>query len=139
MTAPAYLTAADLEAFFGADEISQLADTGAGVALVVETANSEVDSYVAQATGGAAIEPPLALKQAAADLARFRLYKDAAPEVVVKRYEAALKYLARIADGKVSLPRPLDNPATPQNEAEAFGAWADAPERLLARDKLGGW
>lgn len=46
---------------------------------------------------------PLAVKQAATDIARYYLYDDHAPEALVKRYDDAMKYLMNLASGKVSL------------------------------------
>lgn len=131
-----YVSEADLLALFGT-EITKLASSGVGLVPTLDALNAEVRSYLA-AAGAATATSPLAVKQAAADIARFRLYKDSVPEIVVERWKAATKYLQAIAAGAVLLPAE-DDPSTPEDESAVENAYFEAPKRLLSADELAGW
>ena len=138
----AYITRARLEALFSAAEIAAIAaDTGADVAAVIAAANAEADAYV-----GAAVElPPAAaaialLEAPVADIVRYRLYRDAAPENARARFEDAVAFLRAIAAGKVALPvtAAADDPATAEDESLAGQPEFSAAPRLTRWHEMGG-
>ena len=88
-----YASAADLEDAFGEAEIAQFADPGKIDAALVR-ADGLIDGYLAgrYLTPLAAPIPPV-IVAAAADLARYFLYDDAAPDRVRAAYEDVLAWL----------------------------------------------
>lgn len=106
----AYAAQADLVARFGEVEIGQVADTdGSGeidaalVARALADADAEIDAALAvRYQLPLATVPPL-LTRIACDLARFALYTDQVPQAVELRAKNAVKMLADIAAGRVSL------------------------------------
>ncbi|ATG73678.1 hypothetical protein AN401_07245 [Zobellella denitrificans] len=105
-----YITLADLQERFSAEEILSLADDGTGqidqdvINRAAEDASGEIDGYVA--AGGYTVPMltvPRIIRAYACDIARYRMYDDAATEQVRKRYEDAIKFLRLLAEGKVKL------------------------------------
>ena len=95
---------------FGELEISSLEDqdgTGSPVPAVslaaLLDATQEADSYVAVRYPLPLPTVPTPLVVAVCDIARYRLYKDRPTEQVTYRYEAALKWLEKLAAGKVTI------------------------------------
>jgi len=116
-----YATAQDLVTRFGLDEISQTAppeDPGAADfdAVRVESAltdsAAQIDSYLRMRMPVPVSPAPEVLVGAAADLARFKLHDDHAPEAVMERYRATIQWLKDLAAGKASLGE-LDDSVTP--------------------------
>lgn len=106
----AYATLANLIERFGERELTQLTDTEspgsideAVTARALADAEALVDGYLGgRYTLPLATVPPV-LTGAVCDLARARLYKDALPEVVEKRHDDALKFLALLGQGRITL------------------------------------
>tara|TARA_R110001583_G_scaffold63498_2_gene185820 strand:- start:1417 stop:1821 length:405 start_codon:yes stop_codon:yes gene_type:complete len=105
-----YITLEDLTARFSVHEILALADDGTGeiddaeVARAIEDASGEIDSYVAGGGYTVPLAPvPKIVQSYACDIARYRLYDDAATEQVTKRYDDAIKFLRAVAKGDVKL------------------------------------
>lgn len=105
-----YATLADLKARFGELELIQLTDIAAlGVIdeAVVAQALADTEAMVDGYLGGRYTLPlasvPAILVSVVCDLARARLYKDAAPEIVIQRHQDALRYLDRLALGRITL------------------------------------
>lgn len=110
----AYATSTDLETRFGEAEMIQLTDTtGTGVvdtarlALELESASGQMDVYL-----GARHALPLSditqgqtndLTRICCDIARYRLWNDAASDEVRLRYQDAIKTLEMIAKGTLPL------------------------------------
>lgn len=118
-----YCTSSQMESHFGAVEVLQLldrdrdgvADTGVLTAVQVDT-DDLIDGYLRAANTP---DLPLATVPAmitgiAADIQRFKLWKDRASEEVRKRYEDAIKRLGEIARGVIVLD--LETPATPTGD-----------------------
>ena len=106
-----YCTQADLVERFGENELLALARDETGTAIdtaVVERAcddaSGEIDGYVS----AAGYTVPLAtvtriITAYACDIARYRLYDEHASDQVQKRYDDAVKFLVRVANGTVKL------------------------------------
>jgi len=116
-----YATADDLVTRFGLDEISQIAepeDPGAAdfdlarVDSALADATAQIDSYLRVRMTVPISPVPDVLRSAAADLARFKLHDDHAPEAVADRYRSTVQWLKDIAAGRASLGE-LDASITP--------------------------
>lgn len=107
---PAYAALPDLIDRYGEEELVQLTDRlGIGaidpqVALqALADAAAEIDGHLAGRYAlPLATVPPL-LTAYACDLAREKLYKDVAPEIVVKRADDARRFLRLAAEGRIGL------------------------------------
>ena len=135
-----YATQADLEARYGADELTQLTDRiGAGVpdAAVINRAladaDAEIDGYLATRYALPLPTVPPVLARIACDIARYRLWEDRASEEVRRRYEDARRILESIANGRVSLGLP-EATAAPALAAVSLGN-----ARVLSRTGTGGY
>jgi len=105
-----YATQQDLVDRFGEDELIQLTDRDNSGSLdtgvldqALADASEEIDTYV-----GARYQLPLSttpkiLVRWCADIARYHLYDDAAPETVVKRYDGVRSAMKLLAEGKTTL------------------------------------
>lgn len=108
-----YTSLALLQDRFGLDELVQRSDkfqpyTGAVVTPVIDRAiadaDAEIDGYVgSRYTLPLPLPTPPVLVPIACDIARYRLYDDAVPEVVRQRYEDAIARLRDIAAGRLIL------------------------------------
>lgn len=104
-----YAAQADLEARFGSTELEQLAPAAGGgidsarVDQALADAAAEIDGYLQSRYTLPLSAVPVVLTRICADLARYYLHDDAAPEIVSKRYEHAVAFLRGLADGKTSL------------------------------------
>lgn len=134
-----YATLTDLQTAFGAAEILQLADrdhSGAIDTGVVEAVLARADSLIDGYLSGRYALPlsapyPKALLACAADLARYWLYDDAAPERVRDAYEDTIAWLRDVAAGKVYLQLPS------ANAAPTLGSpVGEVLERLFSRETL---
>lgn len=128
-----YLTTSDLDTFLGESEKTRLTNAGITAeryAATLSDVNQEVALYV-----GAHVLAfvPGALKYHACAVARYRLFKDKAPEKVKEEHDIAQKFFKQVLDG--SFPLPLaDDPATAEDESSSAGVWFSAqPSRFSAR------
>lgn len=134
----AYATYQDLAEEFGATEVEQLcrrdADGAAGADAVasraLDYASREVDARLAARFAVPLTTPPAMIVAVVCDLARARLYQDAAPEVVVSRAAEARKFLADIAAGRATL---LGDDGTPLGAASEEVATAAAAAYAVPR------
>lgn len=105
-----YATQSDMSDRFGAVELAQLTDRVNGAVIdatvlgrALTDADAEVDSYLARRYSLPLASTPVVVVRIAADIARYRLYDDAAPTQVRQRYEDAVSLLKRMASGDVQL------------------------------------
>lgn len=105
-----YCSQQDLTERFSATELAQAAPDGNGgidavkVAAAISDADGEIDGYLA--SGGYATPlstVPAIIKGYACDIARYRLYDDEPTEIVIKRYELAIKFLTAVSKGQIRL------------------------------------
>lgn len=130
-----YVTEEDFEEAFGRRELDDLLAGGADFARVEATSGGIIDGYLAARYALPLAAVPAMLKAWALDIVRFRLWDDAAPEEVRRRYEDALAQLRDLARGVIALP------------PDATGAQASAPlqsdgycdERIFTSNTLAGF
>lgn len=142
-----YITNDDIELRLGTARYVQLTDdagTGSANTEVADEARQgamgEVDSHLARRyavpidlTEHAEIKP--ALVSVSLDLAEFRLYarRRDVPVDVIRKRDAALAWLGKVASGEASLPSVA--PISP-NPAGGIHASSSGDERTLSRDEL---
>jgi phage gp36-like protein len=139
---PTYIDRAGLEQRFGKAEIDELADDDksgtveAGeensVTSACEDASTLIDGYLAAKYTLPLVSVPDMLIGWAADIARFRLWDDQAPEEVRRRYEDAIAQLRDLARGLIALPPGTDG--TPASAPLAFDGYAN--ERVFTETTL---
>lgn len=105
-----YATQQDLIDRFSQAELAQLTDPAAGttidpvpVARALADADAEVDSYLGARYSLPLANVPTVLVRVAADIARYRLWDQAAPDLVKDRYREAVKLLQSLARGETVL------------------------------------
>lgn len=105
-----YALKADMLEEFSENELIQLTDrdipaTGEIVDAVLDRAlsgaSAEIDGYLVRYSGQVLSLP--ILTRYCCDMARYRLYRDAAPDEVRNRYKDAVSYLKLVASGQISL------------------------------------
>lgn len=106
----AYATQQDLVERFGTQELAQLTDPAAGVTIdavavsrALGDADAEIDSYLGARYALPLAAVPAVLVRVAADIARYYLWDDAAPDTVRERYKAAVALLKQLAGGATVL------------------------------------
>ncbi|WP_368565495.1 gp436 family protein [Pseudoxanthomonas sp. UTMC 1351] len=139
-----YATQDDLVSRFGETEIIQLSDranTGAIDAAVIADkltdADAEIDSYLAGRYTLPLSPVPLTLQRLACDIARYHLYDDRPIEYVVKRYEAAIRFLEMVAKGTVQLGTDSSGQVPPSADSPAFVSPAPVFNRCTLKDYVG--
>jgi phage gp36-like protein len=106
-----YTTQAALNSRFGSTEVDQLLDRTnegtpdtAALAAVIRDSDALIDGYIGGRYTLPLVFVPDLLGNLSADIVRFRLYDQRAPEEVRRRFEDALDVLKGIAAGTVVLP-----------------------------------
>lgn len=130
-----YVTEADFEQAFGLGELTDLLAEGADFAKTEAASASLIGGYIgARYTLPLAVVPDV-VKGWALDVTRYRLWDDAAPEEVRRRYEDALAQLRDLAAGRLALPPDVNGtPAASGFETEGYAA-----ERVFTADTLAGF
>ena len=138
-----YATKQDLIDRFGADELIELtdrADPPAGeiddavLGEVQDTADALIDSHLLERYAVPVSPVPDLLVAVAADIARYRLYKDNPPEVVTDRHKAAMKTLGDLARGIITID------ATAATQPSSGGSvQISAPDRVFTAETLEGF
>lgn len=101
-----YTTKSDLVLRYGEIEISQLEralTANESVNSYIEDASDIADGYIGVIYDVPLIHPPKNLKIYICDIARFLLWRSKASDQVRQRYEDAIGFLKRVADGKATL------------------------------------
>ena len=139
----AYATLADMVAAFGEDEMLVLADRdddGVADPAVIESAQARaaslIESYLASRYAVPLATVPAAVAGRAADIQRYFLYDNEAPDRVKELFDAAVLWLRDAAAGKVqlNLPAPAGSPG-----GFAGSAGYLAPERVFSGSMLAGF
>jgi len=107
----AYITIADLETRYGADEIVKLADRDGDsvadadvVAAAIEDACEVIDSYLSSSYQTPLDPVPGLVTRLACAIARYHLYDDKPTEHVSEDFQAALGVLAKVVSGEIQFP-----------------------------------
>lgn len=134
-----YATQADMTDRFGETEIVELTDrigSGAVVVAVLNKALTDADSLIDGYLAARYILPlatvPQILVGPAADIARFKLWDDQAPDEVRKRFDDALAMLKLIAQGVIVLPPGVNG----DKPAAAVGMDYYSQERVFTAETL---
>lgn len=123
MPAQLYATLTDLVARFGETEITQIGNSASfgapvldavRVNVALDDANAEVEGYLAPRYPTGLDPVPVLITRLTCDIARYRLYDDAAPEAVRERYQDAVRLLTSISAGRVSFGQPEAAPTHSQ-------------------------
>ncbi|MDR2186863.1 MAG: DUF1320 domain-containing protein [Azonexus sp.] len=103
-----YATANDMMERFGEAEVVQLTDRASSDVAhqALADATAEIDIYLSNRYRLPLDPIAPVIRRVACDIARYRLYDNAAPEEVRRRYEDAIRLLKALADGTASLGLP---------------------------------
>lgn len=132
-----YAIKADMLEEFSESEIRQLTDrddpplgaiNDAVLDRALAGASAEIDGYLAR-YAGATLDLPI-LTRYCCDMARYRLYRDAAPEEVRLRYRDAIRFLEMVAAGKISLGATAESAASEGTVSFTTG------QKVFAREDL---
>lgn len=135
-----YAVKQDMIDRFGEVELKQLTDRSGDVDAIDDTvlnraladADAEIDGYLSGRYALPLASTPLNLNAMACDIARYKLYEDRATEHVRQRYDDAVKYLASVARGTISLSLDANQAAQP----EAGGPAIEGEEPVFTRQTL---
>lgn len=140
----AYADQADMEARFSTDDLIGLTDRGTPPAGAIDTAvlnaalddaTGEMNSYLGRRYAVPLASIPNDVKIKCVMIAYYRLHRDSVPEKVRKDYEDALRWLRDVSTGVVV----LDVDLAPAPAGSSDGAEIEAPDRIFATDKMGGF
>jgi phage gp36-like protein len=95
-------------------------------------AQAQLDGYLGSRYSLPLASPPAVLTQYSVDVARFRLFDDAPPEAVKKRYDGALQFAQRVAKGEVAIG------VSDQEVATGGSPEVAGPDRTLTEDGVWG-
>lgn len=137
-----YATLADMLARYDEADLVQLTDqAGSGtidearVATALQDATDEIDGYVAAKYRTGTPPVPARLVKIACIIARHALFRDTAPDAVVKARDAAIAELRDIARGIIK----LDDGSGEQLQTRPGAIVVDRRERIFGRDDMGGY
>lgn len=106
----------------------------------IEDADGEIDGYLAKRYAVPIVPAPKIINKFSKDIAVYNLFsrvgidENSEEKNYLNRYNAAIKFLTLVAEGKVSLGAETDNPAT----AAATGFSVKSNPRIFTRDRLRG-
>lgn len=107
-----YATQADMIARYGEAELVQLTDRlntppvlvdAAVLAFALDSADAEIDGYLAVKFAVPLATPPRLIVDYACDIARYRLFADRASDLIRARYKDAIAFLDRVAKGTATI------------------------------------
>lgn len=134
-----YATYQDMVDKFGEREVRLISDrdnTGAPDPIVIEdgldTANGEIDSYLAGRYSLPLAEVPRVLVGVACDIARYRLTGTERTEsaIILERYKMAIRYLEKVASGTVTLGTGITTGTVVESPEGAVQFRVGAPRRF---------
>lgn len=133
-----YATPADLETRYGAAELGELTNRAGGfdpddavLLAALGDASAEIDGYLATRYAVPVAPVPAVLVGAACAIARYRLRGPAGGDAVRQGYDAAIRLLRDIADGRAGL-QGAAAPAVPS----AGTVHVSAPDRRVSVSHL---
>lgn len=135
-----YATQSDLTALVGETELIQLTDradppTGIVDVAVLDdklaAADALIDSLLSRRYAVPLTPTPPIVRDAACDIARYRLYVNEPPDEVRRRFDDALRWLHDVAAGRADIPD-----ATPAGASPAGSPRVVAPARVFTTETL---
>lgn len=103
----------------------------------ITDADATIDAYC-QGRYSVPLSPvPDKMRQVSVDLAIYNLYSrrgDAAPETRRDRHKEAIRFMEKVAEGKISLGSSAPAPETTGNSVDI-----DQSDRIFTRDKMSGF
>ena len=142
-----YATYQDMVEQFGEREVRLISDrenTGMPNPLVIDgglqTADAEIDSYIAKRYTLPLREVPRVLAVFACDIARYRLTGTERTEsgVILERYRMAIRYLEKVAAGSVTLGAGATTGTVVESDEDAVQFCVGAPRQFTRRSTGGG-
>lgn len=142
-----YATYEDMVKNFGEREVRLISDrdnTGMSDPLVIEdglqTADGEIDSFIAGRYSLPLRETPRVLVGIACDIARYRLTGTERTEsaVILERYKMAIRYLEKVAAGTVTLGSGVNTGTAVESGEDAVQFCVGAPRQFTRRSTNGG-
>lgn len=134
-----YAMRTDMTARFAEEELIQLTDRDrlgqidtAVLDRALADADAEINGYLSVRYTLPLAPAPTVLVRLAADLARYYLYDDHAPEQIKQRYDDAVKFLRAVATGTAQLGTDAAQPVP----AVSGGARYRAGERVFSAETL---
>lgn len=128
------------ENIFFEDEDEREAKIGTIIDAAIEDADGEIDGYLAKRYSVPITPVPKVINKLSKDIAVYNLYSRSGIDEstneknYLNRYNAAIKFLTLVAEGKVSVGAQADDPAT----AAATGFSVKSNPRLFTRDRMRG-
>lgn len=108
--------------------------------VAIQDADAEIDGYLAKRYAVPLSPAPRVLNKLSKDIAVYNLFSrmginaESREKIIITRYEAAIKFLTLVAEGKVSLGTESEDPAS----AAAVGFTVDSNRRLFSRRQMKG-
>lgn len=142
-----YATYEDMVKSFGEREVRLISDrdnTGMSNPLVIEdglqTADGEIDSFIAGRYSLPLRETPRVLVGIACDIARYRLTGTERTEsaVILERYKMAIRYLEKVAAGTVTLGSGVNTGTAVESGEDAVQFCVGAARQFTRRSTNGG-
>lgn len=137
----AYCSEAELQARFGAVEVADLLDrdnSGAADTNALSSAQADADALVDGYLAGRYVVPletvPALILGISANLVRYILWGNNAPDEIRKRYEDSIARLKDIAAGKLNIPTEV---LAASSDASGVEYYAD--DRVFTSDSLAGF
>jgi phage gp36-like protein len=139
----AYCAQADILELIPESELIQLTDDGdlgviddGVVTRAIADADSEIDGYCGDRYSVPFTDVPDMVRKLSVDIAIYNLYarRQGAPEGRKQRYDAAVRFLERVADGKASVPG-----GTGTTESATDRVSLSSAARVFSRDNLEGF
>lgn len=132
-----YTSDTQLRERFGAQEIDGLVGGEASrMDRAVADASGLIDGYLARSYALPLASVPGMVAAWAADIARYKLWDDRAPDEVRKRYEDALSQLKQVSQGIIALPVPT---ASGEQPAGGFAWGGFSQDRVFTAETLAGY
>ena len=132
---PRYITEAQFEQRFGQREYADLLAGGHSYGQSENDAASMVDGYLSTRYTLPLLSVPSIVTGWTADITRYKLWDEAAPEEVRRRYEYAIGQLRDLAAGKLSLPPGVDG--TPVSSGLVMAGYSN--DRVFTQSTLCGY
>ncbi|MCL7422522.1 MAG: DUF1320 family protein [Methylobacter sp.] len=134
-----YCTKQDLIDRFGEAELIQLTDR-ANLGVINDTvldqaisdAGAEIDGYLSKYSLPLATVPTV-LVRGCCDIARYYLYDDMVPDLIAKRYDAVIRFLAQVAKGTIGIGPDTDGAVPEANNSAVM----ESGGRIFGRSDKG--